>query len=66
MAKKTASKDKPSLVLKGQIKTPPMSEAARIETGHLLRRLQKGGIAFDAPVQADAEYWFRLSRGANQ
>lgn len=36
------SKDKPLMVLRGQIKTPPMSEAARIETGHLLRLLQKG------------------------
>lgn|SRR5215831_9030862 len=42
MTKKTASKDKPLLVLKDQIKTPPLSEAAGIEAGHLLRLLQKG------------------------
>jgi phage-related protein len=30
------------MVLKGEIKTPPMSAAARRETGFLLRRLQQG------------------------
>jgi len=30
------------MVLQGEIKTPPMSEAARRETGFLLRRLQQG------------------------
>ena len=30
------------MVLRGEIKTPPMSEAARRETGFLLRRLQQG------------------------
>ena len=30
------------MVLHGEIKTPPMSEAARRETGFLLRRLQQG------------------------
>jgi phage-related protein len=30
------------MVLEGEIKTPPMSEAARRETGFLLRRLQQG------------------------
>ncbi|HWN93683.1 MAG TPA: type II toxin-antitoxin system RelE/ParE family toxin [Methylomirabilota bacterium] len=30
------------MVLKGEIKTPPMSVAARRETGFLLRRLQQG------------------------
>ena|SRR2546421_10352211 len=32
------------MVLKGEIKTPPMSEAARREAGFLLRRLQQGEI----------------------
>src|SRR3954469_20264663 len=32
------------MVLKGEIKTPPMSEAARWEVGFLLRRLQQGEI----------------------
>ena len=30
------------IVLEGEIKTPPMSSAARIEAGFLLRRLQRG------------------------
>lgn len=29
------------IILKGEIKTPPMSRAARLETGYLLRRLQQ-------------------------
>jgi phage-related protein len=34
--------DKPIVWLKGEVKTPPFSRAARIEAGVLLRRLQKG------------------------
>ena len=34
--------DKPLVWLKGEVKTPPFSEAARIEAGFLLRRLQQG------------------------
>lgn len=34
--------DKPLLVLHGEIKTPPMSRAARVEAGYLLRQLQEG------------------------
>jgi phage-related protein len=34
--------DKPLVWLHGEIKTPPFSEAARIEAGYLLRLLQKG------------------------
>jgi phage-related protein len=34
--------DKPLVWLRGEVKTPPFSRAARIETGVLLRRLQKG------------------------
>jgi phage-related protein len=30
------------MILRGEIKTPPLSEAARRETGFLLRRLQQG------------------------
>ena len=36
--------DKPLVWLKGEIKTPPFSAAARIEAGVLLRRLQRGEI----------------------
>jgi phage-related protein len=35
-------KDKPLVWLHGEIRTPPLSSAARIETGFLLRKLQMG------------------------
>ena len=35
-------KDKPLLWLHGEVKSPPLSREGRIETGYLLRRLQKG------------------------
>ena len=34
--------DKPLVWLHGEVTTPPLSRAARIEAGYLLRRLQKG------------------------
>ena len=34
--------DKPLVWLRGEIKTPPFSRAARLEAGTLLRRLQNG------------------------
>ena len=34
--------DKPLTWLHGEIKTPPLSAAARLEAGYLLRRLQRG------------------------
>jgi len=34
--------DKPLVWLHGEIRTPPFSQAARIEAGYLLRLLQKG------------------------
>jgi phage-related protein len=37
-------KDKPLVWLHGEIKTPPMSSAARIEAGFLLRKLQMGEL----------------------
>jgi phage-related protein len=36
--------DKPLVWLHGEIKTPPMSVYARLEAGHLLRRLQRGEL----------------------
>jgi phage-related protein len=36
--------DKPLVWLRSEVKTPPFSEAARIEAGFLLRRLQQGGL----------------------
>jgi phage-related protein len=35
-------KDKPLAWLHGQVKTPPLSQEARVEAGFLLRRLQRG------------------------
>lgn len=35
-------KDKPLVWLRGQIKSPPLSQEARLEAGFLLRRLQQG------------------------
>ena len=34
--------DKPLAWLHGEVKTPPFSQAARLEAGYLLRRLQQG------------------------
>ena len=36
------AKSKPLVWLHGEVKTPPFSQAARIETGYLLRSLQEG------------------------
>ncbi len=36
------AKDKPLVWLHAEVKTPPFSQAARIEAGLLLRQLQKG------------------------
>lgn len=37
-----AAPDKPLVWLRGEIKTPPLSGAARLEAGALLRQLQRG------------------------
>ncbi|MCG8365414.1 MAG: type II toxin-antitoxin system RelE/ParE family toxin [Pseudanabaenales cyanobacterium] len=34
--------DKPLVWMDGEVKTPPFSQAARLEAGFLLRRLQQG------------------------
>ncbi|MBN1503926.1 MAG: type II toxin-antitoxin system RelE/ParE family toxin [Candidatus Eisenbacteria bacterium] len=36
------SPDKPLVWLHGEVKSPPLSQEARIEAGYLLRRLQQG------------------------
>ena len=36
--------DKPLIWLHGEIRTPPLSAAARVEVGVLLRRLQRGEL----------------------
>jgi len=42
MAANMSVNDKPLAWLHGEVKTPPFSSEARLETGYLLRRLQKG------------------------
>ena len=37
-----AQTDKPLVWLHGEVRAPPLSEAARIEAGYVLRRLQRG------------------------
>ena len=37
-----ARRDKPLVWLRGEVKSPPLSPAARVETGMLLRRIQSG------------------------
>ena len=37
-------KDKPLVWLHGEVKSPPLSREARIVTGYLLRRLQRGDL----------------------
>lgn len=47
--------DRPLVWLHGEIKTPPFSQAARLEGGYLLRRLQKGelfGMPHSRPMPA--------------
>ncbi len=48
------SNDKPIVWLHGEIKTPPLSEAGRLEAGYLLRRLQRGERLEMPPLAADA------------
>jgi phage-related protein len=48
-------KDKPLAWLRGEIKSPPFGESARIEAGYLLRRLQAGemiGLPMSRPLPA--------------
>lgn len=45
--------DKPLVWLHGEVKTPPFSQEARVETGILLRRLQQGenlGLPHSRPM----------------
>lgn len=48
-------RDKPLVWLKGEVKTPPFTETARIGAGFLLRRLQQGellGLPHSRPMPA--------------
>lgn len=49
------SANKPLVWLHGEVKTPPLSAAARLEAGVLLRRLQRGdsfGLPHSRPMPA--------------
>lgn len=46
-------RDKPLVWLRGEVKTPPFGPDARVETGFLLRRLQRGeglGLPHSRPM----------------
>lgn len=48
-------KDKPLAWLHGEVKTPPFSQAVRVEAGYLLRELQRGkrlGMPHSRPMPA--------------
>ena len=50
-----SDRNKPLIWLKGEVKTPPFSQTARIEAGYLLRRLQQGktiGMPHSRPMQS--------------
>ncbi len=61
---------KPLVWLKGEVKTPPFSQAARIETGVLLRQLQEGeslGLPYSRPMPSIGTHWHELRiREANK
>ena len=55
-------KDKPLVWLEGEVRTPPFSQAARIEAGFLLRQLQLGeklGLPHSRPMPS-------IGRGCNE
>jgi hypothetical protein len=47
---------KPLVWLKGEVKTPPFTQTARLEVGYLLRLLQEGESRTSA-LTAHAGYW---------
>ena len=52
---KKAEAGKPLVWLRGEVKTPPFSQGARIEAGYLLRLLQRGeslGLPHSRPMPA--------------
>ncbi|MBD2775247.1 type II toxin-antitoxin system RelE/ParE family toxin [Iningainema tapete] len=55
--------DKPLVWLHGEVKTPPFSQEARIETGVLLRRLQQGdnlGMPYSKPIPKIGTHCYEL------
>jgi phage-related protein len=58
--------DKPVVWLRGEVKTPPFSAAARLEAGWLLRRLQAGeklGMPHSRPMPTIAPRCHELRIG---
>jgi phage-related protein len=48
-------RDRPLVWIRGEVKTPPFSQAARLEAGYLLRLLQQGeslGLPHSRPMPA--------------
>ena len=48
-----AKRDKPLVWLEGEVRTPPFTQAARLEAGYLLRQLQLGeklGLPHSRPM----------------
>jgi phage-related protein len=62
--------DKPLVWLHGEIKTPPFSQEARVESGVLLRRLQQGenlGLPHSRPMPSIGAHCHELRiRGADK
>lgn len=55
--------DKPLVWLHGEVKTPPFSQEARVETGVLLRRLQQGenlGMPYSKPISSIGTHCYEL------
>jgi phage-related protein len=62
--------DKPLVWLRGEVKTPPFSAAARVDAGFLLRRLQRGealALPHSRPMPAIGPqcHELRISDGAH-
>jgi phage-related protein len=56
-------RDKPLVWLRGEVKTPPFGDDARIEAGFLLRRLQRGDLLSlpqSRPMPSVASGWHEL------
>jgi phage-related protein len=55
--------DKPLVWLHGELKTPPLSQPARLEAGFLLRRLQQGerlGLPSSRPMPSIGKHCHEL------
>lgn len=63
MLSEVSPKDKPIVWLSGEVKTPPFSPEARIETGFLLRKLQAGhllGMPHSRPMPSIGKHCHEL------